>query len=94
MKLSIEIEKDEVTTPVNKIVGIKDNNKKKDICPGKMDITGFLIISIISFNNLLVLLMISPKFYFSSCSSLLVFISKTASFIASSIVLTSSNIML
>ena len=30
-------------TPINNKIGIKDNNKKKDNCPGKIDITGFLI---------------------------------------------------
>ena len=39
-------------TDETQVVGkVKDNNKKKDICPGKIDITGFLIIFITFFIN-------------------------------------------
>ena len=44
-------------TPNIKIIGIDESNKKKDRCPGKTDITGFPIISIISLKNCIYLLL-------------------------------------
>ena len=36
------------TTPINNNIGTNESNKKKDRCPGKIDITGFLIRATIS----------------------------------------------